>query len=86
MFTNAGGQYLDKKENELSRLTAKLEALSPLSVLSRGFSAVFDENGKVVSDVLRLKENDLLTLRFANGIAEAKVEKVLGKDEGYNGK
>lgn len=81
MFTSACGQSLDKKENELSKLTAKLEALSPLSVLSRGFSAVFDKSGKVVSDVFRLKENDLLSLRFANGVAEARVEKILGKDE-----
>lgn len=66
---------LDAKKNLLLRAGARLEALSPLSVLSRGYAAVsMDE--KTVTSAKTLQAGDRLTVRFADGCVDAEV---LGK-------
>lgn len=57
----------------LSAVSARLAALNPMNVLARGYSAVFDENGKVVSKVKNLKKDDKLTLVMADGKTDVKV-------------
>jgi exodeoxyribonuclease VII large subunit len=55
---------------------ASLDALSPLSVLNRGFSITENEAGEILRDAENLNVNDKLKIRFANGKIEAKVLKV----------
>ncbi|MBR6709824.1 MAG: exodeoxyribonuclease VII large subunit [Clostridia bacterium] len=59
--------------NMLAQSAAKLDALNPLSVLTRGYSAVFDRDGGVVSHVADLKPGDKVTLRMTDGRAEASI-------------
>lgn len=70
---NTAQRTLEQKEAKLLQLSAKLDALSPLSVLNRGFTAVFDKTGSVVSTVDAINKNDVISLRFANGCATAEV-------------
>ena len=79
-FIAGAGRAIEQRDAKLSKLTAKLEALSPLSILGRGFAAVFDDKGTVVSGVNEVKKDDLLTLQFKDGNARVKVENVAGKD------
>ena len=56
---------------------ARLEALSPLAILSRGYSMVSDaETGVIRSGAASLHQNDLVLLRFSDGSARARVETV----------
>lgn len=57
------------------RLTAKLDAMSPLKVLSRGYCFA-RRAGDVVCSASNLKPEDILTLRFSDGSATAKVQEV----------
>ena len=57
----------------LSAISARLAALNPMNVLARGYSAVFDDNGKVVSEVKKLKKDDKLTLVMSDGKTDVKV-------------
>ena len=57
----------------LASASARLEALSPLSVLSRGYSAVFDGEGKSINTVKALKKGDGITLRMTDGVAHAAI-------------
>ena len=66
---------LDAKRNRLMRAGARLDALSPLSVLSRGYAAV-SMNEKTVTRADTLQAGDRLTVRFADGSVDAEV---LGK-------
>ncbi|MGI8668554.1 MAG: hypothetical protein ACR2J3_01770 [Aridibacter sp.] len=50
-----------------------MDALSPLSVLSRGFSIVKTEKGVILLDVVKVKINDKLKIQLANGKLEARV-------------
>ena len=55
----------------------KLNALSPLSVLSRGYSFVCI-SGSPVSDVNKVKKGDVISVRMQNGDIDATVNKING--------
>lgn len=57
----------------LDRQTASLEALSPLSILNRGYALVFDANGQLVKDASRLAVGDEVSARLARGQVRARV-------------
>lgn len=67
---------IDDKENKFLNASARLEALSPLSVLMRGY-CVASKNGKAVKSKNDIKKDDELTLRFADGRADISVGEVL---------
>ena len=76
---------LDSKRNELEKEMRLLDAYSPLKVLDRGYSIVIKDD-KAVIDAKDLQKEDLVTLRFAKGSAQAKIEKIIeevthGKDQ-----
>lgn len=64
-------KYKDKKL-EAIKLYSKLDALSPLKTLARGYS-ITEKEGKIVHKVSELKQGDKLTLRFEDGKVDAEV-------------
>ena len=60
------------RSNDLRVISGKLDALSPLAVLSRGYSIV-EKDGAVVFGVDRIKQGDNVSLRFKNGVANATI-------------
>lgn len=58
---------LSEKKHTFVRLTASLEALSPLKVLSRGYSIVTDEVGGVVSSAEAVKVGDCISVKLGRG-------------------
>jgi exodeoxyribonuclease VII large subunit len=60
---------------DLAELSGKLEGLSPLGVLSRGYSVTLHggREGEVVRDASRLDEGDTILTRFAKGEATSRV-------------
>ena len=79
-FFHAGQQYIRDKYSSFSSTADKLQTLSPLSILSRGYAAVFDEEKRVVYNTDRLEKDQNLTLRFADGGAHVKVLDVFRKE------
>ncbi|MCI6245798.1 MAG: exodeoxyribonuclease VII large subunit [Eubacterium sp.] len=67
---------IDDKENKFLNASARLEALSPLSVLMRGY-CVASKNGKAVKSKNDIKKDDELTLCFADGRVDISVGEVL---------
>ncbi len=59
--------------------TAKLEALNPLAILSRGYSAVFRPDQTVISSVSQVSPGDLLQLRLTDGEITATVNEAKKK-------
>lgn len=64
---------INDKQRQLAVISGKLDSLSPLKVLSRGYSTVTDESGRAVKSAAQLKAGDNVTLRFAEGQAVAKI-------------
>lgn len=69
--------YFEFKKNDLSLREEKLEALSPLSVLKRGYSIARKlPELEIIKDAGWLKEEDRLEVKFFKGKAKTKVEQV----------
>ncbi|MDP8299466.1 MAG: exodeoxyribonuclease VII large subunit [Candidatus Tantalella remota] len=60
---------------ELGTVTGKLQALSPVSVLDRGYSITFF-GGKVVKEATVLKKGDQISTRLSKGQVTSRVEEV----------
>lgn len=58
-------------------LTAKLDAMSPLKVLSRGYAMALDGEGTLVKSTRQLTVGDCLQLRLEDGGAKVKVQEVI---------
>ena len=63
--------YKDKKTNMIKHIS-KLDALSPLKTLTRGYSIV-QKDSKVIKSVKDLNKDDEVDLRLVDGIAKAKI-------------
>ena len=63
----------DKKENELRLKTASLEALNPLKVIARGYSAVYRNDGRLIKSINDVKENDEISFKTVDGSVRATV-------------
>lgn len=68
----AFSRYFERLEHQLSERIAKLDSLSPLKVLSRGYSLVYKE-GKLLSSSETLEKGDRIKLTFGSGGAEAEI-------------
>ncbi len=74
-----------EKGKALAVLSAKLDSLSPLSVLGRGYGIVSDYKGKVIKSVGELSEGMKIKLTLSDGEALARIYETEGKGENVNG-
>ena len=79
---NAMARQVEDGRGKLSLYAEKLDALSPLKVLSRGYAVVLDEKGRAVRDAGELAPGEVVTLRVNRGQATAKVLERSGSDGG----
>ncbi|HSE50207.1 MAG TPA: exodeoxyribonuclease VII large subunit [Terriglobales bacterium] len=70
-----GRRLLLERRGGLERLQARLEELSPLRVLDRGYALVFDAAGNVVKDAAQVAAGDAIRARLARGEIAAVVKK-----------
>jgi exodeoxyribonuclease VII large subunit len=56
-----------------TRAHGLLQTLSPLAVLNRGYSLVFDETGALVRDATATQEGSVITTRFAQSTLTSRV-------------
>jgi len=60
----------------LGKASASLEALSPLSILSRGYTLTETIEGRLIRGASEVKIGDTIRTRFADGVIESAVESV----------
>ena len=75
----ASKNRLERARSNVGSLCGKLDALSPLRVLSRGYAMVADEAGHLVTRSASLRPGDVVRLRWVDGEATARIE-ALGKE------
>ncbi|MCL1833954.1 MAG: exodeoxyribonuclease VII large subunit [Leptospirales bacterium] len=66
---------LVQKSHDFELLVQKINALSPLNIMSRGYSIVFDSNKSVISSVKKLKRGERVNIKFIDGSAGAVIDK-----------
>jgi exodeoxyribonuclease VII large subunit len=74
-LNRAANTEMERRRTRLGALAGRLDALSPLGVLGRGY-ALASKNKRLVRSAADLVEGDLLGIRFAEGRVEAKVTRV----------
>ena len=71
-ITNLTVSAVDSNKMKYAALAGKLNALSPLGVISRGY-ALAESEGKVVTRVKDVEVNDEISVRLSDGMLKAKV-------------
>ena len=61
---------------QLGRVSGKLEALNPLSVISRGYSAIYTEDKTLIKSVDQISVGMKINFKTSDGSAEATVDNV----------
>jgi exodeoxyribonuclease VII large subunit len=75
-LTNLGRPLYLARQNELMRLAGRLDALSPLGSLARGYAIVLPERtGKALLRTDDVSPGDMLQVRLHEGTLRARVEK-----------
>ena len=69
---------IDGADKSLGVLAAKMNALSPLSVLARGYSIVENAEGIAVRDAGLIHVGERVSLKLQNGSAEAQITEIRG--------
>lgn len=69
-------RLLERKKSSLLQGAARLDALSPLAVMSRGYSALFNEKGETVNQNKQLSVGDRVNIRLSDGKAKAQILEV----------
>jgi exodeoxyribonuclease VII large subunit len=67
---------VERARGAMATRATKLESLSPLAVLSRGYAMVSDADGHLKSSATSLRVGQALRLRFADGCAMADITSV----------
>ena len=60
-------------QNALSNYGNSLNLLSPLNTLSRGYTITQDKEGKIITSIKKIKENELIFSKFHDGKVTSKV-------------
>ena len=73
---------MEKQQDALNAQLAALELLSPYAALKRGY-AIVQKSGQAVAKTAQLRVDDVISIRFADGIVSARV---LDEEEGHGQK
>ena len=69
---NSISNIYNSKKTNMVKYVAKLDALSPLKTLTRGYS-IIQIDGKIVKSINQVKKDDEIELRLIDGKANAKI-------------
>jgi len=76
-FFGSATRVLTDHENQFLRLTEKLQLLSPLSILGRGYALVWDEKKRLVTHANQLQEKDRVEVQLKEGHLYAQIERTI---------
>ena len=66
-------------KNQLAVKAGKLQALSPLAVIFRGYSAIYDQDNAIVISVNDVNKDDTVKLLLSDGELQAKITDIAKK-------
>lgn len=69
-----------EKEYEHSRLLTKLEALSPLKVMARGYSLSYKADGTLIKSINQVNKDEKLKIKLMDGSLYCEVKRLEVKE------
>lgn len=70
---SAQSQSISKKKQRFIAVTSKLDAMSPLKVLTRGYAMAQTEDGNVLRSIHQIQSGDVITVSVSDGHIRAAV-------------
>ena len=78
--------YMDRilmmKKHTFSVLCARLQAASPLTKLESGYSYIVNDQGKPLTPVGDVRENELINIYLKDGNISARTETIINRQRG----
>ena len=75
-FLLVARNYVRQKASHWERVHGRMESLSPLKILDRGYALVFDAKGNLLRDAAQVRPGESISARLARGSLEAEVKKI----------
>jgi exodeoxyribonuclease VII large subunit len=75
----AGSALLAHRRRTLEALTGKLDALSPLKVLDRGYSLARGPGGQLLRSCAGLHQGDDVTVTLSDGDLRTRIEQIIAR-------
>ncbi len=72
-LTRVSNEIVSRRRTRMDRGSLRLEALSPLAVLNRGYAIVYTERGTVLRSAAEAQAGEVLTARVADGSVRSTV-------------
>lgn len=73
-------RMVDRRDERLARLTGRLEALSPLSALRRGYAVPLGESGEILRGTTAFQIGEAFQLRLHDGRISCRTEEVMTEE------
>ncbi len=74
--------FMGRRMDALDAAARRLEIVSPLAVLARGYSLTYKESdGALIKDARRVRERESIRIRLSQGALSCRVEKVFSEGE-----
>jgi len=73
-LSSATWRFLMRHRSRLEQASGKLATLSPVAILERGYSLIFDAQGTLVTNTSQLSKGAVIHARLASGEFDARVE------------
>ena len=81
MLSATAGRHVAERQSSLAALAGRLNALSPLATLERGYAAVRGTDGTTLTSVSQFSEHADFTLRLRDGEVDATAHRVRAAEE-----
>lgn len=65
-----------KKLHMFQSIIGKMDALSPLKIMERGYNLAYSPEGKLISSINQVKKDEQIELRLSDGTVEARVTSI----------
>ena len=73
--------HITSRRHRLSALSGRLNALSPLATMQRGYAVASDANGRTLASASDFEAGQAFTLRVRDGVVGAVVRDVTPRDD-----
>ncbi len=80
-LVSVGQHLLDRQKNRLAVVAARIDDLSPLAILSRGYCATYDEQGYVISSKDQVRVGDKIDVMISDGTLGCVVESIKDREQ-----
>ena len=77
-ISSAINNIINKKNIILVKNITKIDSMSPLKTLSRGYS-IAEKDGKILKSVTQVNKEDRIELKVTDGIVRTKVEEIIAR-------